>query len=277
MKKNHMNLFFPQWQGAGRTKTLLEGAQEIKEKYLGNYHFSEIEVDDEDIDDIVNDILGYSKIVTQLKNASLMVSKENPESIFTIGGGCDVEIVPVSYLNEKFNGDVTVLWIDAHGDLNTPESSPSKNFHGMPLRTLLGDGDSKIAEILFSQLLPSQILLIGQRSLDEPERKYIEERKIDQISIEEIVNNIEHVINVIKTKNSNNIYIHIDLDVLDLEDFPYVMVPEPNGLKSQLLFDLLAQLNENFNIVGLSLLEYIPSDEKNIKIISDIIQLGMNI
>lgn len=277
MVKNHMNLFFPQWQGAGRNKILLTGAQEIKEKYLENYHLSEIEVDDEEIDEIVNDILGYSKILTQLKNASLMVSAEEPESIFTIGGGCDVEIVPVSYLNKKFKGDMTVLWIDAHGDLNTPESSPSKNFHGMPLRTLLGDGDSKIAEILFSQLLPSQIVLIGQRSLDEPERKYIEERKINQMSIEEIVNNIEHVINIIKTKNSNNIYIHIDLDVLDMNEFPYVMVPEPNGLESQLLFELLTQLKENFNIVGLSLLEYIPSDEKNIKILSDIIQLGLNL
>ncbi len=277
MKKKHMNLFFPQWQGAGRSKILLNGAQEIKETYLGDCNLFEVEVDDEDIADIVNDILGYPKILTQLKNAILMISAEKPESIFTIGGGCDVEIVPVSYMNEKFKEDMTVLWIDAHGDLNTPESSPSKNFHGMPLRALLGNGDSKISDLMFSTLLPSQIVLIGQRNLDEPERKYIEENNVNQISIEEINTNIDHVINIIKTKNSNNIYIHIDLDVLDIKEFPYVMVPEPNGLKSQLLFDLLIHLKENFNIVGLSLLEYIPSNEKNIKILSDIIQLGLNL
>lgn len=277
MKKNHMNLFFPQWQGAGRSKILLNGAQEIKETYLGDCNLFEVEVDDEDIADIVNDILGYPKILTQLKNAILMISAEKPESIFTIGGGCDVEIVPVSYLNEKFKEDMTVLWIDAHGDLNTPESSPSKNFHGMPLGALLGNGDSKISDLMFSTLLPSQIVLMGQRNLDEPERKYIEEYNVNQISIEEINTNIDHVINIIKTKNSNNIYIHIDLDVLDIKEFPYVMVPEPNGLKSQLLFDLLIHLKENFNIVGLSLLEYIPSNEKNIKILSDIIQLGLNL
>jgi len=97
MKKNHMNLFFPQWQGAGRTKELLMGAQELKEKYLEGYNLSEIEVDNEDIDEIVNDILGYSKILMQLKEASLMVSAENPESVFTIGGGCDVEIVLIFF------------------------------------------------------------------------------------------------------------------------------------------------------------------------------------
>ncbi len=172
---------------------------------------------------------------------------------------------------------MTVLWIDAHGDLNTPESSSSKNFHGMPLRTLLGNGDSKISEVMFSQLLPSQIVLLGQRNLDEPERKYIEEYKLDILSIDEISGDINNTINTIKSKNSNNIYIHIDLDVLDNEEFPYVMVPEPNGLKSQLLSDILTQLKENFNIVGLSLLEYIPSNEKNIKILSDIIQVGLTI
>ncbi|MBN7772777.1 arginase family protein [Clostridium aminobutyricum] len=277
MKTKHMNLFFPQWQGAGRSKEILKGALEIKDNYLQNYDFFEVPVDEEEIDEITNNILGYKKILRQSKQANLLIAKKEPDSIFTIGGGCDIEIVPVSYLNDKLQGDLTVLWIDAHGDLNTPESSPSKNFHGMPLRTLLGDGEHKISATMFSTLLPSQVILIGQRDLDDPEREYIKEFEIDLISIEEIHSSVDRVIQAVRLKGSNNIYIHIDLDVLDNEEFPYVMVPVPNGLKGQLLLDLLTQLKESFNLVGLSLLEYTSSDEINNKILSYIIRMGVQL
>ena len=272
-----MNLFFPQWQGAGRSKELLKGALEIKEKYINTYDFFEVEVNNNENSEVKHNILGYEKILQQLRNAILIIAAEDPDSIFTVGGGCDVEILPVSYLNDKLKGDLTVLWIDAHGDLNTPESSPSKNFHGMPLRTLLGDGNKQIVEVTFSKLLPSQLVLIGQRDLDEPEEDYINEHNIIMLSVDEIDSSADNVIDVIKLKGSNNIYIHIDLDVLESEEFPYVMVPSPNGLKTQILLDLLLRLNNSFNIVGLSLLEYTSSDEKEIKILTDIIKMGISL
>lgn len=277
MKSKHMNLFFPQWQGAGRSKELLKGALEIKEKYINTYDFFEVAVNNNENSEVKHNILGYEKILQQLRNAILIIAAEDPDSIFTVGGGCDVEILPVSYLNDKLKGDLTVLWIDAHGDLNTPESSPSKNFHGMPLRTLLGDGNKQIVEVTFSKLLPSQLVLIGQRDLDEPEEDYINEHNIIMLSVDEIDSSADNVIDVIKLKGSNNIYIHIDLDVLESEEFPYVMVPSPNGLKTQILLDLLLRLNNSFNIVGLSLLEYTSSDEKEIKILTDIIKMGISL
>ncbi len=163
MKGRHMNLFFPQWQGAGRTNELMKGAREIREKYLKARNYIEVPVSEEENTKIENDILGYEHIFSQLRQAGSILAAEKPDSIFTVGGGCDVEIPSVSYLNGRLNGDLTVLWLDAHGDLNTPESSPSKCFHGMPLRTLLGDGDRQMVETAFSKLSPSQLVLIGQR------------------------------------------------------------------------------------------------------------------
>lgn len=274
MGTKHMNLFFPQWQGAG-SKELLDCAREIKGKYIKDeYNFIEIPVDDEDVNEVINNIFGYDKILQQLKYANMLVSEHKPNTIFTVGGGCDVELIPVSYLNYKLKGDMSVIWLDAHGDLNTPESSPSKLFHGMPLRALLGDGDEDIVNTAFSKLSTSQLVLIGQRDLDEPEKDYIDEHEIDLISVGEVSLSIDNIIERIKSKGSRNIYIHIDLDVLDLKEFPYVMVPSPNGVKTKVFIDLIYQLKSNFKVVGLSLLEYASSTENEQELLSEIICLG---
>lgn len=274
MEEKHMNLFFPQWQGAGKTNELLKGALEIKEKYINGHEFIEIPVSNGENTKIENGILGYPIILEQLKQANAVIAAEEPDRIFTVGGGCDVEILPVSYLNRKRNGDLTILWIDAHGDLNTPESSPSKKFHGMPLRALLDEGDRKIAETAFSKLQPSQVVMIGQRDLDEPEQEYIEEHKIKVVSVDEVRTDVALAVDWIRSKGSDNLYIHIDLDVLDHGEFPYVMVPTPGGLKTGELSGLLMRLKQGFNIVGLSLLEYTSSEKEEIKILSDIIKMG---
>ena len=60
-----------------------------------------------------------------------------PDIVVTVGGTCGVEAAPVAYLNERYDGNLAVVWFDGHGDLNSPATSPSGHFHGMVLRTLL--------------------------------------------------------------------------------------------------------------------------------------------
>lgn len=272
-----MNLYFPQWQGAGKTDELYRGAAEIKEKYINGCVLCEIDVTTGENREIENSILGYQAILKQLNQAKKAIIEENPDRIFTVGGGCDVEILPVSYLNRKLEGDLTVLWIDAHGDLNTPESSPSKCFHGMPLRVLLGEGDPGTLEAACSVLRPEQLVMIGQRDLDEAEQEYIEENGIKVIRTEDVNCSVERTIDRIRSKNSDNIYIHIDLDVLDYGEFPYVMVPAAGGMKGAKLLELLKSLRSEFDIVGISMLEYTSSDENEIKILSEIIRIGTSL
>lgn len=272
----HMNLFFPQWQGAGRGKDLLKGALEIKEKYLRSGDFFDVAVSCEDNDIVTNNILGYESIVRQLGRARGLIAEKNPDTLFTVGGGCDVEVTSVSHLNRKLDGDLTVLWLDAHGDLNVPESSPSKHYHGMPLRTLLGEGDEEIVGLLFSKLSPSQLVMLGTRELDEPESRYIAEQKIRVFTPTEIESDLDRVLNAIKSKGSRNIYVHIDLDVLDPDLFPHVMCPTSNGLKTETLTGLLKMLGGEFRIAGMSLLEYISSGDRPIPVLSEIISMGVN-
>jgi arginase len=277
MMKKHLNIFFPQWQGGGQDKSTYEGAIEIKKKYLSQKTFIDVEVSLEDDYSIENDIIGYKSIMKQLEQCKNLIMQEKPTTIFTVGGGCDIDIAPVSYLNSKIKGDITILWFDAHGDLNTPESSKSKAFHGMPLRLLLGEGDSRLLSQAFSILLPSQVILLGSREIDYAEIQYIEEKNIKLLTVDDIELNINNVLDTIKSKGSKNIYIHIDLDVIDPIAFPFVPVPALGGLKIETLSILLKVLAREFNIWGLSLVEYQPAGKPTLKILEKIINMGIDL
>lgn len=275
--KRHLNLFYPQWQGGGQDRSTYDGALELKKIYLKETKFSEVDVSTEDVSKSKNNIIGYAEIFKQLVQSKALIIQEQPETVFTVGGGCDADIAPISYLNNKMKGEMTVLWFDAHGDINTPESSASKYFYGMPLRSLLGDGEEAIVKLAYPSLLPSQLIMLGIRDLDEAEKEYIAEQNISAFAVNDIEQNIDLVIKAVKTKGYENIYVHIDLDVLDSDEFPHVPVPAPVGLKVNTFKELLKKLDKEFKIIGLGLFEYQSSEGHTIELLEDIIKIGINL
>lgn len=274
--KKHLNLFFPQWQGGGPDRSTYDGALELKKLYFKEIKFSEVEVSTEDIDKSNNIIIGYTEILKQLKRAKESIARELPETIFTVGGGCDADVASIAYLNDKMRGDMTVLWLDAHGDMNTHETSASKYFYGMPLRTLLGEGEETIVKLVSPSLLPSQVIMLGIRDLDEAEKEYITAQNISVFTVKDMEQRVDSVIETVKTKGHRSIYIHIDLDVLDFEEFSHVPVPVPAGLKVNTFKELLKKLDKEFKLVGLGLFEYQPSGQ-TIELIEDIIKIGVKL
>ena len=274
--KKHLNLFFPQWQGGGPDRSTYDGALELKKLYFKEIKFSEVEVSTEDIDKSNNIIIGYTEILKQLKRAKESIARELPETIFTVGGGCDADVASIAYLNDKMRGDMTVLWLDAHGDMNTHETSASKYFYGMPLRTLLGEGEETIVKLVSPSLLPSQVIMLGIRDLDEAEKEYITAQNISVFTVKDMEQRVDSVIETVKTKGHRSIYIHIDLDVLDFEEFSHVPVPVPAGLKVNTFKELLKKLDKEFKLIGLGLFEYQPSGQ-TIELIEDIIKIGVKL
>ena len=105
----------------------------------------------------------------------------------------------------------------------------------------------------------------------------MKKNKIEVIRTEDVNCSVERTVDRIRSKNSDNIYIHIDLDVLDCSEFPYVMVPAAGGMKAAKLLEFLKRLRSEFNIVGMSLLEYTSSEEEEIKALSEIIRIGTSL
>lgn len=141
-----------------------------------------------------------------------------------------------------------VLWIDAHGDYNTPDTSPSGNLHGMPLATLMGLGAPEWVNVgrPGAKLDASQVVLIGIRDLDRQERKAIKKsdvmvytmREIDERGLatvaKEALERLSHL---------SRIHISLDMDSLDPSEAPGVGTPVPGGLtyrEAHLLMEIVA-------------------------------------
>ena len=97
-----------------------------------------------------------------LGEQNLAIAMDLPERPLVLGGCCCAHIGAVEGLAAR-SSSIGLVWFDAHGDLNTPESSPSGNLWGMPLRMLLDSGAVK----------PENTLLLGARNLDPPEQEYV--------------------------------------------------------------------------------------------------------
>ncbi|MEO0985891.1 MAG: arginase family protein [Cyanobacteria bacterium J06639_14] len=255
-----LNLFFPQWQGAGRL-ALHTGAKLLYASLYKRIALTQIPVASTYALTTDQHILGYSQITSQLSHAVQIIEAQNPSKILTIGGDCGVEIAPVSFLNRQYSEELALLWLDAHGDLNTPKSSPSSHFHGMPLRTLLGEGDPGIVSQAFSTLLPEQVFLIGAREFDVPERAFMRQQHLSVVTAEAINRGrFKQLLTALATGNFKKLYIHLDLDVIEPKEFPYVTCPTPNGIQIEKLAMLLLHLRKHFSIVGFSILEFLATE-----------------
>ncbi|WP_100373602.1 arginase [Bacillus sp. FJAT-45037] len=152
----------------------------------------------------------------------------------------------------KSRRQLGVIWYDAHGDLNTEETSPSGNIHGMPLAVSLGLGDESLTNIggFAPKIKPEHIVIIGARSLDEGEKEYIKEKgikiftmhEIDRLGMTKVMEQaIDHVSN-----GTDGVHLSLDLDGLDPNDAPGVGTPVLGGIsyrESHLAMEMLAEAN----------------------------------
>ncbi|WP_406284126.1 arginase family protein [Embleya sp. NBC_00896] len=173
--------------------------------------------------------------------------------VVTVGGDCAVDLAPIEAAVRRHGDRLAVVWFDAHGDLNTPATSPSGAFHGMILRALLGEGPAELSPE--RALRPGQVVLAGVRALDEGERAYIDRHGIPVLPPARLADPAD-LVAAVTTTGADAVHIHIDLDVLDPTTFPAVGTPEPNGLPPAHLLTAVAALTTHFTVTGLTITEY---------------------
>ncbi len=129
-----------------------------------------------------------------------------------------------------------VIWIDAHADINTPDTSPSGNIHGMPVAVSLGIGAPELTKVGgdFTTLAPHQIAMIGLRSVDEGEVAIIKKLKIEAYSMSDLDKHGVHriIAKVLTSMRAKVDHLHVsfDLDSVDPMYAPGVGTPVPGGL-----------------------------------------------
>ena len=253
--KSELSLLYPEWQSYGENALVHAGALEIVQSLFKVTDFLHVRVPQEERLQRTNGVLGLNSIAPRFRETIRKLQTIAPAKIFMIGGTCGVEIAPVGYLNDRYQGNLAVIWFDAHGDLNTPISSPSGHFHGMALRTLLGDGPVEYTGELQRFLRPQQVFLAGTRDLDPPEVAYCSEMAISISPSEEFVTP-EILVRRIRERGFKNVYLHLDLDVLNPESFPNSLMQTPGGPSTAEVQTMLKALSDNFDVVGFSIVEY---------------------
>ena len=148
------------------------------------------------------------------------------------------------------HGRVGLIWIDAHPDINTPESSKSHAYHGMPIAALLGLGDKDFAHIggSWAVLEPENIVFIGLRDIDPPEESMIRQMGIKTYIMKDIPEGPGYVTGVMKKalaalkKRVDYLVVSIDLDAFDPRYVPSVGTPVTDGFNKQEVLDALRYL-----------------------------------
>lgn len=265
-------MYFPQWQGAGTGFSIKSGAKTILD-YLNDPEFVSVSLSKipSGLDGIQkHDINNYDAIIEQLTRLKKHIAEKQPLILQTIGGDCGLEIVPVSYLNQKYP-NLGVIWFDAHADINRPCDSSSCNFHGMPLRTLLGEGEQEMNSLLFSTIKDSQIHYVGLRDIDHQEQIRINDGEIyapKQLNIEDLIAKLQ-------SKNITHLYLHFDFDCLEPNDYDKTYYNVPNGVTIEEAEKCIQALQTHFQVVGNSVLESITTNQEELKPIQRIINLLM--
>ncbi len=267
MKKIYVN---PQWQGGADLVTYY-GAVEIK-KYLDGQDtvILPVSTDEAEVGVKKSGIRGYDVLRRQMHSAYDRIQEDAPDKIFTLGGGCDADVPIIVYLNEKHRGDLSVIWLDAHGDLNAPEESTSSLFYGMPLRAVMHDNCYGLLENR-SPLNPSHVLHIGSRDFDDAEKAFIRKSGMSAYSVQDFRSDKDFIHRISKEIQTNHIYVHLDLDVIDPADFPNTPLPVDGGLHCNEIWDILRSTSDK--LIGLGIYEYMPVGEQN-EFIEKLIQFG---
>jgi arginase len=166
--------------------------------------------------------------------------------------------------------EIGYIWLDAHGDMNTPESSPSGNVHGMPLAAIMGYGAPELVELLGfkPKAEPGNIVIVGARELDAQERKIMKKsgvhvftmRDIDERGMREVMSDaLKYAMD-----DTGGVAVSLDMDFVDPADAPGVGTPVRGGVTYREAHLAMEMIADSESLVSMEVVEINPViDEHN--------------
>jgi arginase len=236
-------LAYPQWQGSGRSENLRRGAAAAAQ-VCGDYGPT-AHVSDTGEGEAVGGVNRWTAILEQFHDAQAILRTHDPRRVLTAGGDCACDVAVIDHLLRR-HPDLTVVWVDAHLDANTPETSPSGSFHGMPVAMLMGDGPPDLASRLGAPLSPSRFRYVSAQLGDPGDWAFQQARGLRWLEPGEAL--------------SGPVHIHFDLDALDPAEFPHLAYPE-GCLATDDGLALVRTIAAGADLVGLTITEFAPVND----------------
>ncbi|HEY4145780.1 arginase family protein [Pinirhizobacter sp.] len=244
---NHFDLClaYPQWQGSGRHENLARGAEAAAAVCAQYAPRAQVQGGDSHSDAAAYGVRRWEAIFAQFRSAQEILARSGARRVLTAGGDCAVDVAVINYLNGMHPG-LRVIWVDAHLDANTPATSPSGHFHGMPVSAILGRAPEPMQPLMGAPVDPARFHYFGAHVGDEGDWSL--QRELDLKLLDP------------KAPISGPVHIHFDLDVLDPREFPYVAYPDGKLLINDAMA-LVGRVARDADIVGLTVTEFAPAND----------------
>lgn len=223
---------------------------------------------------VENGVVWQSVVLRQVRSARSIIDAYGPDRIIMFGGDCLVNQAPFAYFGERYGEDVGVLWIDAHPDVSTPETTVGPHTH--VLGNLLGHGDPRMAEEVKKPYSAEQVLLVGVDEPNSAEREIIADLGLRTVRSSDVVETSDAVTGWIRDNSFKHVVIHVDLDVLELASFRSTFlwnsiedvshVGSPAGkLSIPRLTRLLGDVDAMVDVSAFGFTEHLPWDAYHLK------------
>jgi arginase len=208
------------------------------------------------------------EILCQMRAVRKIIDAYAPDRVITFGGDCLISQAPFAYLNERYDGKLGMVWIDAHPDVTTPKDFD--HAHAMVLGNLLGGGEPLMAGEVKKLYKPEQVVLVGVDGVFSHERETIDRFGLKVIPSKDIMCGSDTVIAWIHEGGFERVAIHLDLDVLAPTIFRSLLFANPNveehiesehgKARMQDIGRVLKDIAAQVDVVGMSFAEYMPWD-----------------
>lgn len=235
---------------------------------LGNLYVKEVSTKDKYKD---HNSMKYLSQITEVNEnlAQAVYTSLNSNAFpFIVGGDHSLGLGSLAGASKYFGDDLGVIWVDAHGDINTYETSPSGNVHGMPLAASMGIGHDSLTNLYFEgqKIDPTKVFILCARDLDEGELSLIEDlglnvwtaATIHEKGIEAVMEEVRDKVNEL---NVNNIHLSFDIDCADPILVPGTGTPVDEGMSLLQSKYIIENLFKTGRIKSMDFVEFNPEIE----------------
>lgn len=207
---------------------------------------------------VTGGVLDRDEIIGRTAAALDILDAADPDRIVTLGGECSVSVVPFTWLARKYDGDIAVVWIDAHPDITLP-GDVYAGYHAMAVTACMGLGEEGIVSLLPSRIDPSRILHVGLRDWEREEiRKRQREYGIMHLAPEETREDSGSVLRWLDSCGASRVLVHFDMDVLDPAEIVAAAGVVPGGMKVAEVVRVINDIATAKDLVGLTVAEPMP-------------------
>lgn len=251
-------LHFPIWQGAGGRYGYGRGAGVLRSIAAKHLPVVDVAVDDNDFSPLRDKVLAFDTLLRHFAKAEAALA-HMPMPRLVLGGDCVSDYMSIAAALERFGSRMALLWIDAHPDINTPASSPSNNFHGMLVRSLMGEGPDAFTRLAPTKRLRSSCSMsasvkpiwMKKNSASLSRTRIFSSSALPTLKVAALRRcwmNCAPVVSLISMS--------ILIRMCWITDYPQAVVAVPGGLSAATSVRLLQLLRADFPLAGAALTEY---------------------